>query len=125
MTSNLQEWLYKRRAKFYQGEALAQRIAEFNAMVDAGAEVLEYPGAVIVLEEVIPQVRRAWLLFDRFTLATVSAMREVSNSFTGFALVAETHDTRIRDLLVKLGYQQVHFDGCDYHLIKLRNRHGM
>lgn len=125
MESNLQDWLYKRRSKFYEGELLDQRIAEFMSMVDAGAKVLEYPGAIIVLQDIAPDVVRAWLLFDKFTRETVRGMRDVSDKFKGLAIVAETHDPRIKDLLVKIGYQCVDFDGADYHLIKWGAKNGL
>ena len=120
--SNLREWLVKRRGKFYEGVALQQVVDAFLAMIDRGAEVHEHPGAIIVLEDYMPEqlgpnVVRAWLLFDRFSSATVSAMRKVIREFPGRAIVAETHDPRMCQLLTKLGFVLVYHDGGDYHLI--------
>lgn len=123
--SNLREWLVKRRGKFYEGAALQQAVDAFLAMVDGGAVVHEHPGAIIALEHITqigdepapPGIVRAWLLFDRFTKATVTAMRAVVSGFDGTAILAETHDPRMCELLARLGFVLVYHDGADYYLI--------
>lgn len=116
--SNLKEWLHKRRGRFYEGETLKQHCEAFLAMVE-GAEVHEYPDAIIVLEKFgLKGNFRGWLLFDKFTKGTASAMKKVSDEFTGKALYASTHDPRIRDLLIKFGFEQYNQDNTDFYLVK-------
>ena len=124
--SNLKEWLVKRRAKFYEGVVLQFYVDAFLQMVDRGADVYEFKDAVIVLEHgSFPGERRGWLLFDRFTIGTVRAMKKVSDEFAGTLLYAETHDVRIKNLLLKLGYMETHQTETDYYLVKRGNDHGM
>jgi hypothetical protein len=124
--SNLKTWLHSRRAKFYEGAALQFYVDSFLQMVERGADVYEFPDAIIVLEHgALPGERRGWLLFDHFNLGTVRAMKKVSDEFTGTLLFAETHDIRIRDLLLKLGYMETHQTETDYYLVKRGTDHGM
>ena len=123
--SSLKAWLLQRRSQFYQGESLRQSVDSFLEMIDQGAEVHEFKDAIIVLEPFgLPGNMRGWLLFDRFTKGTASAMRKVSEGFTGNALYAATHDERIRNLLIVFGYQEYNRDSNDYYLVK-RTDHGM
>jgi hypothetical protein len=124
--SNLVPWLTKRREMFYEGQALQDSIASFLRMVDKGAEVLEFDEAVIVLEDHGFEGNvRAWLLFDTFSRGVIRAMAKVSKEFTGVALYASTHDARIKDVLVKMGYIQYAQDCNDYWLVKQGEQHGM
>ena len=117
--SNLREFLIKRRSKFYGGGDLQYHIDSFLHMVDRGSIVHEFPDAVIVLEKSpVEGDFRGWLLFGKFTRGTVRAMQKVTDEFNGKRLFAETHDVRIRNLLVKIGYEQYHADSHDYYLIK-------
>lgn len=124
--SNLKDWLLKRRGRFYEGETLKEMVSSFMKMVDNGAEVYEFPDAIIVLEPYgFAGNVRGWLLFDRFTRGTARAMKQVTDEFTGVALYASTHDVRIRDLLLKLGYSQYFEDSNDYWLVSRKVNHGM
>jgi hypothetical protein len=124
--SNLVPWLTKRREMFYEGQALQDSIDSFLRMVDKGAEVLEFDEAVIVLEDHGFEGNvRAWLLFDTFSRGVIRAMAKVSKEFTGVALYASTHDARIKDVLVKMGYIQYAQDCNDYWLVKQGEQHGM
>ena len=124
--SNLREFLRKRRSKFYEGESLQQSIDAFMEIVDGGAVVHEFPDAVIVLEDYgLPGNVRGWLLFDKFTKGTASAIKKVSDEFQGKAIYASTHDERIRNLLVKFGYEQYLRDEHDFYLVKLGVGYGM
>jgi hypothetical protein len=124
--SNLKPWLEKRRGRFYEGETLRQMVASFTDMVENGAQVYEFPQAIIVLEEYgLPGNFRGWLLFDKFTRGVVRAMDQVTRDFSGVALYASTHDKRIRDLLLKMGYLQYKEDSNDYWLVKRGITHGM
>jgi hypothetical protein len=117
----LQSWLRKRRSKFYEGAALEQSIATFARVLERST-VLEYPDAIIALERTdVEGILRAWLLFDKFTRGTVRAIREMSLNFEGKAIIAETHDVRIRDLLARIGYKEFHRDATDYHLIWMKH----
>ena len=114
--SNLVPWLTKRREVFYEGQALKDNIASFLRMVDEAIIVLEdhgFEGNV-----------RAWLLFDTFSRGVIRAMAKVSKEFTGVALYASTHDARIKDVLVKMGYVQYAQD-ADYWLVKQGKQNGM
>ena len=107
--SNLVPWLTKRREVFYEGQALKDNIASFLRMVeDHGFEGNS----------------RAWLLFDTFSRGVIRAMAKVSKEFTGVALYASTHDARIKDVLVKMGYVQYAQD-ADYWLVKQGKQNGM
>ena len=124
--SNLKDWLLKRRGRFYEGETLRQSVDAFLSMVDKGVEVYEFPAAIIVLEpHGLPGNVRGWLLFDKFTRGTATAMKHVTNAFTGTGLYASTHDPRIKHLLVRLGYEQYAADQYDYFLVKRGPRHGL
>ncbi len=115
--SNLKEWLHKRRGRFYEGETLKQHCDAFLKIVET-ATVHEFKDAIIVLEKYgLPGNVRGWLLFDKFTKGTVTAMKKITDEFNG-NLYASTHDVRIRDLLVKLGYEQYNQDAHDYYLVK-------
>lgn len=121
--SNLKEWLHKRRGKFYEGETLKQHCDAFLKIVE-NAKVYEFDDAIIVLENYgLEGNARGWLLFDKFNRGTVRAMKQVTNEYKG-NLYASTHDFRIRDLLMKLGYEQYNKDEHDYYLVK-RSNHGM
>jgi hypothetical protein len=123
--SNLVPWLTKRREMFYEGQALQDNIDSFLRMVDKGAEVLEFDEAIIVLEDHGFEGNvRAWLLFDTFSRGVIRAMAKVSKEFTGVALYASTHDARIKDVLVKMGYVQYAQD-ADYWLVKQGKQNGM
>jgi hypothetical protein len=123
--SNLVPWLTKRREMFYEGQALQDNIDSFLHMVDNGAEVLEFDEAIIVLEDHGFEGNvRAWLLFDTFSRGVIRAMAKVSKEFTGVALYASTHDARIKDVLVKMGYVQYAQD-ADYWLVKQGKQNGM
>ena len=124
--SNLKDWLLKRRGRFYEGETLKQSVDAFMRMVEGGSKVYEFPDAIIVLEDYgLPGNVRGWLLFDTFTRGTVRAMQEVTQNFDGVALYASSHDKRIRDLLLKLGYVQYAEDANDYWLVKRGESNGM
>lgn len=124
--SNLKEFLRKRRAKFYEGDTLEKHVKDFLDMVDGGAEVHEFKDAIIVLEQYgVKGNYRAWLLFDKFTKGTASAMQKVANEFKGVGLYASTHDERIKDLLIKFGFSQYHKTDFDYFLVKRGGDHGM
>lgn len=123
--SNLVPWLTKRREMFYKGQALQDNIDSFLRMVDNGAKVLEFDEAIIVLEDHGFEGNvRAWLLFDTFSRGVIRAMAKVSKEFTGVALYASTHDARIKDVLVKMGYVQYAQD-ADYWLVKQGKQNGM
>jgi hypothetical protein len=123
--SNLVPWLTKRREMFYEGQALQDNIDSFLRMVDKGAKVLEFDEAIIVLEDHGFEGNvRAWLLFDTFSRGVIRAMAKVSKEFTGVALYASTHDARIKDVLVKMGYVQYAQD-ADYWLVKQGKQNGM
>lgn len=124
--SNLIPWLTKRRECFYTGEALQSSIDSFLAMVAAGAKVHEFDDAIIVLEDHgLKGNVRAWLLFDVFSRGVVRAMAKVSQEFTGTALYASTHDSRIKDLLLRMGYTQYAQDSNDFWLVKQGAHHGV
>jgi len=124
--SNLKDWLLKRRGQFYEGETLNHMVGDFLNMVDSGAEVHEFADAIIVLEQYgLPGNVRGWLLFDRFNRGTARAMKQVTDTFNGVALYASTHDKRIRDLLVRLGYEQYYQDKNDYWLVSRKVNHGL
>jgi hypothetical protein len=124
--SNLVPWLTKRRELFYEGQALQDSIDSFLRMVDNGADVLEFDDAVIVLEDHGFEGNvRAWLLFDTFSRGVIRAMAKVSKEFTGVALYASTHDARIKDVLIKMGYVQYAQDCNDYWLVKQGEQNGM
>lgn len=96
----------------------------FLSMVDAGAEVHDFGHTIIVLEDHgLTGYKRGWLLFDKFSKKTVSAIKKVSEEFKGKALYASTHDARIRDLLLKFGYVQYAQDEHDCYLKRIN--HGM
>lgn len=124
--SNLNAWLLKRRGRFYEGETLRQSVDAFLSMVDKGVEVHEFPAAIIVLEpHGLPGNVRAWLLFDKFTRGTAAAMQTVTRNFKGTGLYASTHDARIKNLLLRFGYEQYAADQHDYFLVKRGSHHGM
>lgn len=123
--SNLKEWLHKRRSKFYEGSTLKEHCEAFMKMADV-SEVLEFPDAIIVLEQYgLPGNVRGWLLFDKFTKGTASAIKKVSDEFCGKSLYASTHDIRIRNLLLKFGYNQYSEDEHDFYLVKRGSQYGM
>lgn len=117
--SNLVPWLTKRRGRFYEGETLQQMVDSFLEMVNRDAKVFEFKDAIIVLEDYgLPGNVRGWLLFDKFTRGVVRAMDQVTKEFKGTALYASTHDKRIKDLLLGMGYIQYAQDPNDYWLVK-------
>ena len=124
--SNLKEWLQKRRGKFYEGETLRQSVDAFMEMVEDGATVYEFSDAIIVLENygLLGNVR-GWLLFDKFTKGTAMAIKKVSDEFNGGSIYASTHDERIKNLLIKFGYEQYSEDENDFYLVKRGECHGM
>jgi hypothetical protein len=124
--SNLIPWLTKRRERFYTGEALQSNINAFLEMVADGAKVHEFDDAIIVLEDYgLGDSVRAWLLFDTFSRNVVRAMSKVTKEFKGSELYASTHDSRIRDLLLRMGYTQYDQDANDFWLVKQGERNGM
>ena len=117
--SNLKAWLLKRRGQFYEGATLQHHVEAFLEMIEQGAEVHEFPEAIIVLEAYgLPGNYRGWLLFDKFSRGVVRAMKHVTDNFHGKALYASSHDKRIRDLLLKFGYVEYNRDEHDYYLVK-------
>lgn len=124
--SNLKTLLHKRRSKFYEGATLKEHCDAFMEMVEGGAKVYKFPDAIIVLEEYgLPGNVRGWLLFDKFTKGTASAMKQVSDEFEGKSLYASTHDERIRNLLIKFGFSEYSKDENDYYLVKRGKNYGM
>jgi len=124
--SNLLLWLTKRRELFYSGDALKANIASFLRMVNDGAKVREFPEAIIVLEDYgLSGNVRAWLLFDKFSRGVVRAMAKVVEDFEGTALYASTHDYRIRDLLLRMGFSQYAEDANDFWLVKQGVQNGV
>lgn len=116
--SNLKEWLHKRRGKVFEGETLKQAVDYFLGMVEQGAEVHESKDAIIVLEQHgLPGNYRGYLLFDKFTKGTATAMNRVVQGFTGNALYAATADARIETLLVKYGFEKYHADEESSYLV--------
>lgn len=119
--SNLKEWLHKRRGKVFEGETLKQAVDFFLGMVEQGAEVHESKDAIIVLEQHgLPGNFRGYLLFDKFTKGTASAMRKVTQEFSGKALYAATADQRIETLLIKFGFKRYHSDEESIYLVYRR-----
>ena len=124
--SNLLPWLTKRRERFYTGQALQDNIDSFLKMVAEGAKVHEFDEAIIVLEDYgLDNNVRAWLLFDTFSRGVVRAMAKISKEFKGAALYASTHDIRIRDLLLRMGYAQYAQDANDFWLVKQGEQNGL
>jgi len=123
--ANLKDLLYKRRGLYYSGETLEQAVNYFMTLVEAqGSEVYTFKDATILLTpHGLPGNVKGYLLFDKFTKGTVSAIQKVSNEFKGKAIYTSSHDVRIRDLLLKLGYIQYleTSDPIDYFLVK-RNK---
>jgi len=116
---HLNEWLVKRRGRFYSGETLRQSVDAFLSMVENGATVHEFPDAIIVLENYgLPGNVRGWLLFDKFTRGTAKAIKKVSDEFDGKAIYASTHDERIANLLKQFGYIEYEKDEHDFFLRK-------
>lgn len=124
--SNLKEWLRKRRSLFYEGETLEHYCNEFMKMVGNGATVHEFKEAIIVLEDygLVGNVR-GWLLFDKFSRATARAMKKVTDEFKGVALYTSTHDPRIKNILIKFGYELYASDPSDFYLVKRGVTHGL
>lgn len=123
--SNLKTWLYKRRGKVFEGETLQQAVDYFLKLVEDGAEVYEFPDAIIVLENYgLPGNVRGYLLFDKFTRKTVKAIQKVSDEFKGKALYAATSDARIVNLLLKFDYNLYHKEGSECFLVKRSKNHG-
>lgn len=123
--SNLLPWLTKRRSLFYTGEALEESIASFLKMAKE-AYVYESDAAIIVLEDYgLPGNVRAWLLFDTFSTGVVKAMLKVFKEFKGEAVYVSTHDSRIKDMLIRLGYIQYAQDSVDFWLVKQGENHGV
>lgn len=124
--SNLLPWLTKRRELFYSGEALKVNIASFLRMVDDGAKVREFPEAIIVLEDYgLSGNVRAWLLFDKFSRGVVRAMKKVADETKQISVYASTHDPRIRDVLVGIGFVQYDKDPSDFWLVKQGEKNGL
>lgn len=124
--SNLLPWLTKRREMFYEKEALKDSIASFLKMVDDGAKVHEFEDAIIVLEDYgMAGNSRAWLLFDTFSRGVVRAMEKVSKEFSGIALYASTHDSRIKRVLLGMGFVQYAEDDHDFWLVKQGKQNGL
>jgi len=124
--SNLVPWLTKRRERFYTGIELQDNIDSFMTMVADGAVVHEFPDAIIVLEEYgFAGSVRAWLLFDTFSRGVVRAMSKVTKEFKGSELYASTHDYRIRDLLLRMGYTQYDQDANDFWLVRQGDQNGL
>jgi hypothetical protein len=124
--SNLLPWLTKRRERFYTGAELQSNIDSFIKMVDDGVEVYEFDDAIIVLEDYgFKGNVRAWLLFDKFSRKVVRAMAKVSKEFKGEALYASTHDSRIRNILLGMGYTQYAQDSNDFWLVKQGVQNGV
>jgi hypothetical protein len=95
-------------------------------MVDGGAAVHEFDDAIIVLENYgFAGNVRAWLLFDTFSRGVVRAMSKVTEAFKGSELYASTHDPRIRDLLLRMGYSQYSQDANDFWLVKQGVQNGL
>jgi hypothetical protein len=86
----------------------------------------EFDEAIIVLEDYgLDNNVRAWLLFDTFSRGVVRAMSKISKEFKGAALYASTHDIRIRDLLLRMGYDQYAQDANDFWLVKQGEQNGL
>lgn len=123
--SNLVPWLTKRRERFYTGAALQDSIDSFLTMAKS-AIVHESKDAIIVLEDYgFAGNVRAWLLFDTFSRGVVRDMAKVTTDFTGAELYASTHDNRIRNLLLRMGYTQYAQDANDFWLVKQGEQHGV
>ena len=124
--SNLLPWLTKRREIFYQGKALQDSIDSFMQMVNDGARVFECDDAIIVFEEYgLDKSLRAWLLFDKFSRGVVRAMQKTTLELKEFEIYASTHDSRIRDLLLRMGYTQYLEDEDDFWLVKKGAKNGL
>ena len=124
--SNLLPWLTKRRELFYQGEALRESIDSFLKMVNDGAKVIECDDAIIVLEDYgLDGNYRQWLLFNKFSRGVVRALDKVAKDYKEFDLYASTHDSRIKDLLLRMGYTQYNQDENDFWLVKQGSQNGL
>lgn len=122
--SKLEDFLLKRRAKFYEGDTLKKMCASFMQMVDDGAAVHEYEDAIIVLEPYgLPGNVRAWLLFDGFTRGVFRAIKAVDNGIKSGSVYASTHDPRVKIMLSRIGFVEYAKDDHDFYLKKAY--HGM
>ena len=118
--SNLLPWLTKRRARFYAGKALQDSIDLFLKMIDDGAKVCESDSSIIVLENYgLDGNVRAWLLFDKFSREVIRDMKKAVNETRKVSVYTSTHDSRIRDVLVGMGFSQYAQDANDFWLVKL------
>jgi hypothetical protein len=123
--SNLVPWLTKRREMFYEGQALQDNIDSFLLMVENGAKVREFDEAIIVLEDHgFAGNVRAWLLFDGFSRGVIRAMATVTKEVEDITVYVSTHDSRIKDVLVRMGFIQYAQD-ADYWLVKQGKQNGM
>lgn len=124
--SNLVPWLTKRRERFYTGAALQNNIDSFLTMVADGAKVYEFDDAIIVLEDYgLDNNVRAWLLFDTFSRGVIRAMAKVVEETKQVSVYASTHDSRIKDVLVKMGFAQYDQDANDFWLVKQGEQDGL
>ena len=124
--SNLVPWLTKRRERFYTGAALQDNIDSFLTMVSGGAKVYEFDDAIIVLEDYgLDNNVRAWLLFDTFSRGVIRAMAKVVEETKQVSVYASTHDSRIKDVLVKMGFAQYDQDANDFWLVKQGEQDGL
>lgn len=119
--SNLEPWLRKRRGLHYEGALLEKAVAHLLGLVGRGAQVLETKDSILVLAPYgFPGNVKAYLLFDRFTRGIVRDMRKALEVTKGLNVYTSSHDVRIRDLLVRLGFEQYDQSSApeDYFLVK-------
>ena len=124
--SNLLPWLKKRRELFYGGDALQESIESFLKMIENGAKVHESDDAIIVSEEYgMSGCVRFWLLFDEFSRSVIRYIAKITEEYKKFEIYASTHDSRIRDLLLRMGYTQYLEDEDDFWLVKKGAKNGL
>jgi len=119
--SNLEPWLRKRRGLHYEGEQLERAVRYFLGLVEKGAQVLETKDSIIVLVPYgFPGNVKAYLLFERFTRGLVRDIQAALVGTKHLNVYTSSHDVRIRNLLVRLGFTQYEQSSTpvDYFLVK-------
>ena len=124
--SNLLPWLTKRRQRFYAGEALQESVDSFLKMINNGAKVHESDDAIIVSEDFgMDGCVRFWLLFDVFSRDVVRYIAKVTEEHKTFEIYASTHDSRMKNILLRMGYTQYREDEDDFWLVKQGVKNGV
>lgn len=102
--SNLRTWLEHEYPQAAIRPDIHAQAKEFLKLRLPNAIVYDFPTAIIIVLQIDVNKFQGYLLFDKFSKATVSAMKSVAELYKNYTLIATTEDSRVKTILLRIGF---------------------